>query len=170
MIRKQKNKRGPFVKATCEILVSGILAALTALGFIGLTGCNLNDSFSANGAEETVLSTQVDPNHKHSGQDTKMEKELKRIVVAGEMGIIIPRTGQPYGTIEVRESGEMYNIYGNDMDLHKKLMEKLHKMYDPKKWPVEIKASGVLKAPDFIASDLKNSICITDLEQVVQRP
>jgi hypothetical protein len=86
------------------------------------------------------------------------------------MGIIMPRTGQPYGTIEDRESGVLYNIYGNDMDLHKKLMEKLHKMFDAKKWPVDIKASGLLKAPDFIPTELKNSISITDLDQVVQRP
>jgi hypothetical protein len=56
------------------------------------------------------------------------------------------------------------------MDLHEKLMEKLHKMFDPKKWPVDIEASGLLKAPDFIAGELKNSISITDLEQVVQLP
>ena len=170
MIHKQKNKLSPVIKATCEILVAGSLAALTTLGFIGLAGCNLNDSFSAAGSEETVVSTQVDLNHDSTGQDTNMEKELKRIVVSGEMGIIMPRTGQPYGTIQDRQSGELYNIYGNDMDLHKKLMEKLHKMFDPKKWPVDIQANGFLKAPDYIAGDLKNSICITDLEQVVQRP
>jgi hypothetical protein len=170
MIRKQKNRLNPVVKTTCEILVAGSLAALTALGFIGLTGCNLNDSFSANGSEETVVPTQVDPNHKSTGQDTNMEKELKRIVVSGEMGITLPRTGQPYGTIEDRKSSQLYNIYGKDMELHKKLMEKLHKMFDPKKWPVDIKASGLLKTPDFISDDLKNSICITDLEQVVQQP
>ena len=99
-----------------------------------------------------------------------MEKQAKRIVVTGEMGIIMPRTGQPYGTVEDRESGELYNIYGNDMDLHIKLMEKLHKMFDPKKWPVDIRASGLLKAPDFIPGDLKNSISVTDLDEVVQWP
>ena len=170
MVRKQKNKFGPVVKTTCEILVAGSLTALTTLGFIGMTGCNLNDSFSANGSEETVVPTQVDPNHKFTGQDTKMQKEPKRIVVFGEMGIIMPRTGQPYGTIQDRKSGVLYNIYGNDKDLHKKLMEKLHKMFDPKKWPVDIEASGLLKTPGFIAGDLKNSLSITDLEQVVQRP
>ena len=170
MVRKQKNKLGPVVKATCEILVPGSLAALIVIGFIGITGCNLNESFSANGSEETVVPTQVDPNHKSTGQDTKMQKEPKRIVVSGEMGIIMPRTGHPYGTIQDRKSGEVYNIYGNDMYLHKKLMKKLHKMFDPKKWPVDIQASGLLKAPDYIAGDLKNSICITDLDQVVQRP
>ena len=170
MVRKQKNKLSPVVKATREILVAGSMTALISLGFIGLTGCNLNDSSSANGSEETVVPTQVDPKHKSTGQDTNMENELKRIVVSGEMGIIMPRTGQPYGTVEDRKSGELYNIYGNDMDLHKKLMEKLHKMFDPKKWPVDIKASGLLKAPDFISDKLKNSISITDLEQVVQLP
>jgi hypothetical protein len=170
MIRKQKNKLGPVVKTTCEILVAGSLTALTTLGFIGLTGCNLNDSFSAYGSEETIVPTQVDPDHKSTGQDTNMEKELKRIVVSGEMGIVLSRTGQSYGTIQDRKSGELYNIYGNDMDLHEKLMEKLHKMFDPKKWPIDIEASGLLKAPDFIGGDLKNSISITDLEQVVQRP
>ncbi len=160
----------PVVKTTCEILVAGSLTVLTVLGFTGFTGCNFNDSVSANGTEETVVPTQVDPDHKSTGQDTNMKKELKRIVVSGEMGIIMPRTGQPYGTIQDRKSGELYNIYGNDMDLHEKLMEKLHKMFDPKKWPVDIQASGLLRTPDFIASDLKNSISITDLEQVVQRP
>ena len=170
MIYKQKNKLGPVVKTTRRILVAGSLTALTILGIIGLTGCNLNESFSANGTEETVVPTQVDPDHQSTGQDTNMKKELKRIVVSGEMGIIMPRTGRPYGTIQDRKSGELYNIYGNDMELHEKLMEKLHKMFDPKKWPVDIEASGLLKAPDFIAGDLKNSISITDLEQVIQRP
>jgi hypothetical protein len=170
MIRKQKNKFGSIVRTTCEILVAGSLAALTALGIIGITGCNLNDSYSANGTEETVVPRKVDPDHKSTGQDTHMKKEVKRIVVSGEMGIIMPRTGQSYGTIQDLKSGELYNIYGNNMDLHEKLMEKLHKMFDPKKWPVDIEASGLLKAPDFIAIDLKNSISITDLEQVVQRP
>jgi len=170
MIHKQENKLSPVVKTTCEILVAGSLVALTTLGLIGLAGCNLNDSLSANGSEEAVVSRRVVSNHISTGRDTNMEKQPKRIVVSGEMGIIMPRTGQPYGTIDDRESGQLYNIYGNDIDLHKKLMEKLHKMFDPKKWPVDIKASGLLKAPDFIRDDLKNSICITDLEQVVQRP
>ena len=50
------------------------------------------------------------------------------------------------------------------------LMEKLNKMYDAKKWPVDIRASGFLKTPDFIPGDLKNSISITDLDQVVLWP
>jgi hypothetical protein len=170
MIHKQKNKLCPVVSATCEILVAGSLAVLTTLGLIGLVGCNLNDSFSSTGSEEAVVSTRVDSNHISAGLNANMEKQPKRIVVTGEMGIIMPRTGQPYGTIDDRKSGELYNIYGNDIDLHKKLMEKLHKMFDAKKWPVDIKASGFLKAPGFIPGDLKNSISITDLDQVVQWP
>ena len=170
MIHKQKNKLSPVIKATYEILVAGSLAALTTLGLIGLAGCNLNDYFSTTGSVETVVSTPVDSNHISTGLNTNMEKQPKRIVVTGEMGIIMPRTGQPYGTIDDRKSGELYNIYGNDIDLHKKLMEKLHKMFDVKKWPVDVRASGFLNAPDFIPGDLKNSISITDLDQVVQWP
>jgi len=170
MVHKQKDKLSPVIKATSEILVAGSLAALTTLGFIGLAGCNLNDSVSANDSEETVVSTRVVSNHISTDLSANMEKEPKRIVVSGEMGIIMPRTGQPYGTIDDRDSGQLYNIYGNDMELHKKLMEKLHKMFDAKKWPVDIKASGLLKAPDFIPTELKNSISITDLDQVAQRP
>ena len=170
MIHKKKNKLCPVFSATCEILIAGSLAVLTTLGLIGLGGCNLNDSFSATTSEEVIGSTQVDSNHKSTGLNPNMEKEPKRIVVTGELGIIMPRTGQPYAIIEDRKSGELYNIYGNDMVLHIKLMEKLNKMFDAKKWPVDIRASGLLKAPDFIPGDLKNSISITDLDQVVQWP
>ena len=135
-----------------------------------MAGCNINDSFSATGSEEAVDSRRVDSNQISTGFNTNMEKQSKRIVVTGEMGIIMPRTGQPYGIIEDSKSGELYNIYGIDIDLHKKLMEKLNKMFDAKKWPVDIRASGFLKTPDFIPGDLKNSISITDLDQVVQWP
>jgi hypothetical protein len=170
MIPKQKNKFSRISKPTCETFILGCLAVLTTLGIIGLAGCNLNDSFSATGSEEVIGSTRVDSNHKSTDLNTNMENQPKRIVVTGEMGIIMPRTGQPYGTIEDRKSGELYNIYGNDIELHKKLMEKLNKMFDAKKWPVDIRASGFLKTPGFIPGDLKNSISITDLDQVVQWP
>ncbi|MEN8691856.1 MAG: hypothetical protein AB1Z20_17335 [Desulfobacterales bacterium] len=170
MIPKQKKKLSQVSKPTCDTFILGCLAVITTLSLVGLAGCNLNDSFSSTGSEEAVVSTRVDSNHISAGLNANMEKQPKRIVVTGEMGITMPRTGQPYGTVEDRESGELYNIYGNDMDLHKKLMEKLHKMFDPKKWPVDIRASGLLMAPDFIPGDLKNSICITDLNEVVQWP
>ena len=157
----------PFI-LRCFIL--NCLAVLTTLGLIGLAGCNLNDFFSTIGSEESIVSMQVDSNHTSTGLNTNMEKQPKRIVVTGEMGIILPRTGHPYGTIEDRDSGELYTIYGNDMELHKKLMEKLQTMYDAKNWPVNISVSGILKIPDFIPGDLENSISITDLDRVVKWP
>jgi hypothetical protein len=170
MSHKQKNKLSLVIKLICEILVAGSLAVPITLGLIGLVGCNLSDSFSAIGPEKAIVSTRVVSNHIPTGLSANMEKEPKRMVVTGEMGIIMPRTGQPYGTVEDRKSGELYNIYGNDIDLHKKLMEKLHKMFDAKKWPVDIRASGLLKTPGFIPGELKNSICITDLDQVEKLP
>jgi len=170
VILRQINKLSPAVKPTCELLVAGSLAALITLSLIGVAGCNLNDSFSTSGSDEAVVLTRVDSNHIPIDHNTNMEKQPKRILVTGEMGIILPRTGNPYGIIEDRESGELYRFYGNDIDLHKKLMEKLHTMYDAKKWPVDIRVSGFLKTPDFIHSESENIISITDLDQVVQWP
>ena len=169
MIFRQKDKLNQTIKPTGGTLVTGSFVALTTLGLIVLAGCNLNNPIPTTGYKEGILSMQVGSNYLPIDLNTNMKKQHKRIVVTGEMGIILPRTGHPYGTIKDKESGELYDVYGKDINLHRKLMEKLHSMYDVKKWPVDIRVSGFLEAPNFIRSYSENIITITDLDQVVQR-
>ena len=167
---RQTNKLRQAIKPSYETLVTGSLVVLTTLGLIGLVGCNRNDSILATGSKEDIVSTQVGSKHMPIGSNSNMGNQHKRIVVTGEMGIMLPRTGYPFGIVKDKESGETYNIVGKDINLHNKLMEKLHSMYDVKKWPIGIKVSGLLEAPSFIHNDSENIISITDLNQVVRWP
>ena len=142
--------------------------ALTTLGHTGLAGCNGSNSSLTTDSKAGVVPRQVNSNSPTNDPYTNREGQHKRIVLTGELGIILPRTSHPYGTIKDTKSGKNYNIYGNGLTLHGKLMEKFHTMYDVKKWPVDVTVSGFLEAPDFIDSYSENIITITDVDQVEQ--
>lgn len=159
---RQKNKHSPNRKTTGETLFVGSVMVLTTLCLFELP------IFSRGGPTtlpdvKAIGSMQVDS---HSPSVLNGNRQHEHLIVTGEMGIILPRIGQAYGTITDQKSGKIYKIYGKDMDLHIKLMEKLRSFYEVKTWPIHIQVIGLFQSPDFIESSSETSITITNLNHI----
>jgi len=133
----------------------------TALIVFGLIGC-------ASGDRGNHIPTKLFQKEVVSKQSVILGGHHKRVTVTGKMGIVMPRADHSYGTIEESESGRIFDMYGKNINLHEELMGRLHGMYDVKKWPIDIRVSGLLESPDFIDGYSDYIIIITDLDQVEQ--